>query len=57
MLQDLRGSVTLVWIVDQHFHYDVLGICRDMRDQPSDTHKLLCLKVELHVCSMLLEMI
>ena len=57
VLQDLRGRVTFVRVIDQHLHDDILGICRNMRYELSYTHKLLGLEVELHVSCVLLEVI
>jgi hypothetical protein len=57
MLQNLRGSLTFIWVVDKHLHDDVLGISGNVRYKLSYTHKLFGLEVEFHVCRMLLEMI
>jgi len=57
VLQDLRGSVTFVRVVDQHLHDDILGIGRNMRYELSYTDELLGLEVELHVSCVLLKLI
>jgi hypothetical protein len=49
VLEDLRGRVTIVRIVDEHLHDHVLRVGRDVRDQFSDAYELFGLEVELHV--------
>jgi hypothetical protein len=49
--------MSLVRVINQHFHDDVLGIGRDVGDEFGNTYKFLCLKVKFHVCGMFLEMI
>ena len=53
----LRGCVAFIWIVNEHLGYDVLRIGGDMGDEFLDPNELLRLKVEFHVCSVLLEVV
>jgi hypothetical protein len=57
MLEDLRCCVAFVRVVNKHLQNDVLGVCGHVGNQLLDTHKLLGLKVKLHVGRMLLEVI
>ena len=50
MLQYLRGSVALVWVVNKHLCDYVLCVRRHMWDQLLNSYELLRLEVELHVC-------
>ena len=57
MLQYLRSCVSFIWIIYQHFHYDVLGICAHVGDQFCYAYKFLSLEIKLHVCGVLLEVV
>jgi hypothetical protein len=49
--------VTLIRVIDKHFHDNILCISRYMWNEFCDPDKLFDLKVEFHVSSMLLEVI
>jgi hypothetical protein len=57
VLQDLRSRVTLIWIVYQHLHYNVLSVCTHVGDQFRYAYEFLSLEVEFHVSSMLLKVV
>ena len=57
VLQDLRSRVTLIWVVYQHLHYNVLSVCTHVGDQFGYTYEFLSLEVEFHVSSMLLKVV
>lgn len=57
MLQNLGSCVTLIWIIYQHLHYNVLGVGTYVWDEFCYSYEFLCLEVKLHVCGMLLKMV
>lgn len=57
MFHQLGCCPALVFIVDQHLSYDVLAIWGNMRYQMIETLELLCRKINLHMGSMLSEII
>ena len=44
--------MSLIWVIDNHLHNDVLGVWGNVRDQLLYPNKLLRLEVELHVSCM-----
>lgn len=55
MLQSLARCDTIVRVVDQQFHDQILSFLRHIRNQIINVDALLGRKVELHVRSMLLK--